>query len=160
MATKTNEEIRAYHARRRAVAKAYVSEIRNQASCAHCGASGVRIDFHRPEHKSMPHRRVAILVGKGQSLRTITEEIALCTPLCRPCHIRADDVPGFRPLGKKGGKNNQAKLTEADIPVIREMIRMGMKTKDIGSEFGVHFETINAIRRGQSWTHVQVAVQR
>ena len=150
----TPEERRAYMATRRKAAQGYVASIRAKASCARCGATGVRIDFHNPEHKANPGRRVSVMAAKGRAIRSIAAEIAQCEALCRSCHIRADDAPGFRPLGKKGGRNNQAKLTEADIPAIREMIRMGMKTKDIGSEFGVHYETINAIRRGQSWTHV------
>jgi uncharacterized protein YjcR len=51
----------------------------------------------------------------------------------------------------RGIKHHLTHLTEDQI----KLIRLDMRTaKEIAAEYGVHFETINAIRTGKTWKHV------
>jgi hypothetical protein len=56
--------------------------------------------------------------------------------------------------GVKGSQHGRAKLTEADIPVIRELLARGILLKDIAPLFNVSPETIGDIKHGRHWTHV------
>ncbi len=54
----------------------------------------------------------------------------------------------------KGSKNGSSKLTEADIPIIREMIANGMTNVAIAKQFPVSNVVIGHIRHRRFWTHV------
>lgn len=61
---------------------------------------------------------------------------------------------GLKP-SMKGSNSSFAKLTEKDIPEIRELLKSGLFShRQIAKEFGVSNGAISAIRRGQTWTHV------
>ncbi len=45
----------------------------------------------------------------------------------------------------------RAKLTEEDIPRIRDMLRVGEKQKNIADLFQVHPSTICSIKHGRVW---------
>ena len=65
----------------------------------------------------------------------------------------AYDVLGrVHPL--RGTKNKNAKLTEADIPVIRERIKNGDSKDAIAAHYGVTRMVIFNISWGKSWAHV------
>ena len=51
-----------------------------------------------------------------------------------------------------GEKHQSSKLTEAQVRDIRN--RVGQLQKEIAEEFGVAFQTISKIRRGERWTHI------
>ena len=53
-----------------------------------------------------------------------------------------------------GDKNNRTKLKAEDIPVIRKRLEVDI-AKDIAADYGVEASTINAIRRKETWRHVQ-----
>lgn len=53
-----------------------------------------------------------------------------------------------------GAKNPQAKLTEEDIPAIRNRLASGVPKCRIGAEFGVSEATIRLIANGRTWRHV------
>jgi hypothetical protein len=53
-----------------------------------------------------------------------------------------------------GSRNNSAKLTEDDIPKIRELIAEGLSNSKIGRRFNVHETTISQIRLRKTWIHV------
>lgn len=57
----------------------------------------------------------------------------------------------LRPAGT-GSLHSRAKLSEADIPVIRSSDE---STKELGRRYGVSPATISSIRRGRIWKHVQ-----
>lgn len=82
---------------------------------------------------------------------------------CNPGHLYAGThaqnmhdakVRGRMP-DQKGSRNPGSRLTETDIPRIRQMISAGMTNIDIGEEFGVHHATISLIRRGKTWAHTK-----
>jgi hypothetical protein len=68
--------------------------------------------------------------------------------------------PDRRPHGavmrqpKPGSSNGWAKLTEADIPVIRARHQQGETGKDIALSMGLDTSTICRVLKGRSWTHV------
>lgn len=53
-----------------------------------------------------------------------------------------------------GSKNYSAKLKEADIPIIRDMLERGDTCKFIGQIFGVTEMMIRHIKKGRAWRHV------
>lgn len=57
-------------------------------------------------------------------------------------------------IGPRGSKSGHAKLTEADIPKIRSMLKDGLAPADIGRLFGVSRQSVNDIRAGRTWSHV------
>jgi hypothetical protein len=54
----------------------------------------------------------------------------------------------------KGDRNGFSKLTESDIPIIREKARNGMTKAAIAREFGVTRPTIGYVIKGITWAHV------
>lgn len=81
-------------------------------------------------------------------------------PCVNPAHIflgtKADNMADRDAKGRnvKGGNHGQSKLTEEDIPRIRDMLRMGCTQADIAGWFGVHQVTISKINTGYKWSHV------
>lgn len=54
----------------------------------------------------------------------------------------------------QGEKNPREKLKETDIPVIRELYKMGYDSVVLGAQYGVSSSTISSIIRRESWNHV------
>jgi DNA invertase Pin-like site-specific DNA recombinase len=71
-------------------------------------------------------------------------------PVARVSALRA----GAPTLHLRGSKHPQAKLTEGDIPRIREMFEEGISKMRIAKLFGVSDTTILNILRGKKWKHV------
>lgn len=53
-----------------------------------------------------------------------------------------------------GSAHPNAKLTEQDIPRIRELLKTSYSQTEIGKMFGVGQDTISLIKHGKTWTHV------
>jgi hypothetical protein len=124
---------------------AHIAAIREHLVCAHCGAKAV--DFHRTEyHTTLPHRRISQMSSHTLSLAAIDDEIIRATPLCRACHAKVD--------GRVGEGNGRAKLTDKDIPIIRDLLKSGVPMREIAARFGVSFYPIWSIARGKTWTHI------
>jgi hypothetical protein len=51
----------------------------------------------------------------------------------------------------KGEENHAAKLTEAQVSTIRDLIRAGLTNVAIAARYGVTHQLISRIRRGRSW---------
>lgn len=51
----------------------------------------------------------------------------------------------------KREKHNRAKLKESDIPIINELIKNGIKNKDIANTYNVDASLISHIKRGAKW---------
>lgn len=58
---------------------------------------------------------------------------------------------GTMPVGER---HHQAKLTEEDVRAIRRRLNAGETSVAIAADYGVAWPTIDAIYRGESWTHV------
>lgn len=98
------------------------------------------------------------------------------TPLCiNPDHLfvgtQGDNVRDMRAKGRqadpdkhwarvhpdrlRGENNGNAKLKSEDVRRIKVLLRIeGANRKDIAARFGVSRQTIGAIARGESWSHV------
>jgi len=83
-------------------AKTHVAAIRAVTQCAQCGKQP--IEWHSEDHLTNTNRRVAHLVALGFPISVIDAEIAVCTALCRSCHMAEDGrligLTAFRPLHK------------------------------------------------------------
>lgn len=54
----------------------------------------------------------------------------------------------------RGEESNRAKLTEADVLEIRAMAASGSRTKEMTDRFGISYNMIGAIARGDFWKHI------
>jgi hypothetical protein len=54
----------------------------------------------------------------------------------------------------RGELHRSAKVTAADIPVIRARIAAGESYRTIAADYGVRYQSIQAIRSGRSWSHI------
>lgn len=82
------------------------------------------------------------------------ENLEVVTPSQNTLH-------GFRTLGRKpqinpspGSRNGRAKLNEADIPVIRKMLRDGDSCSAIAGLYKVSPASIHLIKNGETWKNV------
>lgn len=82
------EVVKACRQRKKARASAFVSSIRQMTFCQRCGAQP--IEWHNQEHEGNPQRRIANMVGQGNTPIRILAEIEKCTALCRRCHMAID----------------------------------------------------------------------
>ncbi len=86
-------------------------------------------------------------------------------PCCEPTHLwLGTPLDNARDRAAKGrGRSNPplgervctAKLTEFDVRTIRYMLVAGDPATKIAERFGVHRDTIGAIKRGEQWKHVK-----
>lgn len=67
----------------------------------------------------------------------------------------ADMVSKGRRVTVKGSNQPDAKLTESDIPKIRELLKLGVTTAKISRDFNVSESCIRNINKGRTWTHVK-----
>lgn len=56
---------------------------------------------------------------------------------------------------RRGSASGRAKLTEADIPVIRVRLAAGESQRSVARSYGVHHITILQIAHGETWRHVR-----
>lgn len=54
----------------------------------------------------------------------------------------------------RGSKQHFSRLSEENIPEIRDLYSSGMTYEQIGEKYSVHRETIGNIIRGNTWRHV------
>jgi hypothetical protein len=59
-----------------------------------------------------------------------------------------------RGLKSQGGEHYAARLSEADIPLIRHLLAEKVEQKEIARRYGVSRSIVNAIATGRSWKHV------
>jgi uncharacterized membrane protein len=59
-----------------------------------------------------------------------------------------------RPGHSRGSRHYNAKLTEADIPVIRRLQKGGTSVADIAAQIGAPRSTIYHVVKRESWAHV------
>lgn len=69
-------------------ATAFVRDVNATTFCARCGKQP--IEWHRTEHVDHSNWRISSLRTQGASLNRIKDELALCTPYCRSCHMLMD----------------------------------------------------------------------
>lgn len=74
--------------RKRPEVEEAVQKLRAQTHCARCGKQP--IEWHGEHHPERPGRRISNMVDLGYRLDAVLAEIAVCTPLCRSCHMKSD----------------------------------------------------------------------
>lgn len=89
-------------------------------------------------------------------------------PCCNPSHLyvggkRENALDAVKrgqwrgPTGRHinvGSAHGRSKLTEADIPRIRERRAAGESARSIAADLGVHFNTVYRVVRRSHWRHV------
>ena len=61
---------------------------------------------------------------------------------------------GVHGNSKKGSEHYKAKLTEEDIPHIRDMLEEGFQIVEVAQRFDVSRYVIRDIKKGRTWKHV------
>jgi hypothetical protein len=59
-----------------------------------------------------------------------------------------------------GERVYSAKLNENAVREIRDLMRSGVPSKEVGQRYGVHYTTVNKVVAGVLWSHVDAPAQR
>ena len=107
--------------------------------------------------------RVAYMIERGD----IPEGMHVChrcdnPPCVSPNHLflgtRSDNMQDMLSKGRgnktRGSEHANAKLTETDIPVIRERLANNEKDSDIAKDYGIKPRAISYIKNGRTWKHI------
>jgi len=116
--------------------------------------------------KSYLTHRLAYVEHHGLSIEDI-DGMLVChrcdnPPCLNPGHLflgtHKDNMADMYAKGRenppRGSRNHTSKLTEADIPIIRQMLSVGMTQVSIAKRFGVWQTAISKIKRGVRWSHI------
>lgn len=118
--------------------------------------------FKIESYVTVASHRLAYLIGHGVD----PGPLLVChrcdnPPCCNPDHLflgtsednAADMVAkGRQRTAEQAGEHNgAAKLTGAQVEVIRDLIRSGLTNTAIAARFGVSHHNISRIRRGRAW---------
>lgn len=122
-----------------------------------------RITHDRQIYQIRSHRAAFMLHHN----RTIPEGYFIChhcdCPICvNPKHLflglpkdnSADMVKKKRSAHRSGSRHSQAKLTEADVIIIKNRLSNGENSITIAKDFPVSSRMIRRIRIGENWNHV------
>lgn len=99
-------------------------------------------------------------VLQGHTHKAIAEDYGVCAATIS--HVVAgrnwernleNSIPKGFYVPRLGSVTSKAKLTEADIPVIRQRLAAGEKQYAIAKDYGVSPCAISCIHTGKNWTH-------
>lgn len=117
-------------------------------------------------HRTHTAHRLALTLRLGRPIRPGMQAIHLCDnpPCCRPDHLiegTPKDNMADRDRKNRGVLPNHrgvdiatARLTPADVLVIREAMANGESQRSVARRYGVHHSTIRDIATGATWSHV------
>ena len=97
--------------------------------------------------KPSPLHQVAHL--DGQRLNNHVSNLAWLLPIENDAH---KDLHGTR---LRGSQIHGAKLTEAQVVLIRQALAVGIRQCALAQTYGVSDSTVSLIARGKTWRHVQ-----
>jgi len=116
------------------------------------------------KYKSISAHRASWLIHKGE----IPEDLFIChtcdNPVCtKPEHLflgtPTDNVLDMIKKGRnkptRGEKSASAKLNEAQVIQIKELLEQNESMTQIAKKFGVHIVTIHDIKYKKTWSHIQ-----
>lgn len=127
-------------------------------------ACGIRYGAFRHNGKTRRSNRVAWEITHGPIPKGLIVrhscDVSLC---CNPRHLLlgtyADNIKDMYERNRrnppKGKSHPHAKLTEKDIPKIRELIAAGELQKDIAKIFRIDSSIISDIANNRIWKHVR-----
>lgn len=118
-------------------------------------------DFRKGHERSIGAHRVAYQLTHGQ----IPDRLVVChrcdnPPCVNPAHLflgtMKDNQSDMARKGRsaRGERQGGAKLSEQDIPRIRELYAAGSTQREVAQAFGVSQGTISLIVKGAVWGHV------
>ena len=115
------------------------------------------------KHRNMAAHRASYEIHNSSIDNTLCVLHKCDNPTCvNPDHLflgtkqdnNLDKLSKGRAAGPKGTNNKSAKLTEADILVIRAMIDNKISDVAIAKQFNVYSTTIRMIRLRKTWNHI------
>lgn len=91
---------------------------------------------------------------EGTNQDNMKDMVAKGRNFIRP--ISGDENPSKKYPNRiaRGSKQGLSKLKEDDIPIIRELFRLGKTKQEIADKFKVTKRNITFILQGKTWTHV------
>jgi hypothetical protein len=119
----------------------------------------LRLSVDGKQYTKYVHRLVLKAFGPEQPLNTTVDHINRNRTDNRIENLRwatkqqQTDNAVLNPL--KGSKNGTSKLTESDIPKIRQLLSMGITQRRIAEQFDVVQGIISNIKNNKNWSHVQ-----
>jgi len=89
------------------------------------------------------------------------DNLELCTKSSHAkYHQTGKELPeGFlnhEGLSHWGSKSPQSKITESDIPIVRQLLNNNVSERKIARRYGVNKSTIHNIKSGETWKHVHL----
>lgn len=117
--------------------------------------------FTLPDGKRILAHRWALQQATGQDGKGLLACHRCDNPPCvRDSHLfwgtNADNLGDSAAKGRMrhGSAHYRARITEADVQVIRQLAAAGMSQRAIGARYGMHQVSIGAIVRREKWRHV------
>lgn len=109
------------------------------------------------------HREMWKLHNPNQEITGVIMHSCDTTNCVNPEHLshgtQADNIADMVAKGRrvtvKGSAQKDAKLTEEDIPVIRQMLDDGESGYSISKKYKVSEQAIRFIKQGKTWKHVK-----
>ena len=84
----------------------------------------------------------------GNRQNNILQNLRWDTPKANGCDKRLHGTIA------RGSRSSSAKITERDVPLIRELRTSGHSYGEIASRFDITRATVIALLKGRTWTHV------
>lgn len=114
--------------------------------------------FYFGDRMAFAHE-LALTFSTGERRHPLLETCHSCDnpPCCNPAHLRFDTRQGNvddaieRDRHARGERNGHAKLTEADVVLMRERHALGATGRSLARDFGVTEGLVNSIVRGLRW---------
>jgi predicted XRE-type DNA-binding protein len=113
--------------------------------------------------KSIGAHRASYLVHNGDIPKgLIVRHNCDNSECCNPRHLilgthkdnTADMFDRDRARPPKGGQHHNTHLTELIVQEIRQLLREGVKQKEIAAKFSIHQSTVSDISTGRTWRHL------
>lgn len=120
--------------------KSIINNYGNAAKCEHC--------------KSTTAKRYEWCLREGHEYSSNPEDYL---QLCTSCHRKYDFNESIRTklkVKKQGESHNMAKLSEAKVLEIYDLLKTGVQNNQIAKGYNLDPSTISDIKRGKRWTEL------
>jgi len=128
---------------------------------SHYTSTGGYIEYHFNNKKRVLHRYIFEEcygnIPDGMIVRHKCDNRACINPEHLELGSHEENMKDMTDRGRqcKGQDSPFAKLTDQDIPEIRNLLAGGEKITEIAKRYGVSRAAIDSIKRNKTWTHVK-----
>lgn len=112
--------------------------------CIDCGSDEELEVDHVDQTEKISHR------VWSWSKERLAEELAKCVVRCHSCHQKRTRVQNS--LALRGEGNPRSKLTVEEVKYIKGS---SLSSRELASDFKMHLRSIEKIRSGERWKHIE-----